>query len=330
MKSVQKNKRLKKPLPFIYLGITLLLGLVYPGAKTGEAFAVKVVEYLFEINGGPDSPFNQPTDLAVGREGRIYVLDGVYGRVQVFDDLGKFLFKFGKPGLGDGELNMPVGMDVDSKGDVYIADSRNHRIQIFDAEGRYIDKIMLPEKGVELPPDPVDVLIVSPYDEAEIIFVTDNDNHRILVYDKESREFLYKFGKRGFEDEVGSFRYPFSMATDAEHNNIYVVDVLNTRVQMLDREGKFIRKIGAWGIREGTFFRPKGVTVDADNNIYVSDSYMGVIQVFKTDGSYVGVVGMQKGKEGKFKTPVRIYIDQKQRLFVVEELKNKVSVYSLL
>lgn len=330
MKSEPKNKRLKKLLPFISLGITLLLGLVYPGARAGEAFTVKIVEYLFEIKGGPDSPFNQPTDLAVGRKGKIYVLDGVYGRVQVFDGQGKFLFKFGKPGSGDGELNMPVGMDVDRRGDVYVADSRNHRIQIFDADGRYIDKIILPKEGVELPPDPVDILIVSPYDEAETIFVTDNDNHRILVYDKETRKFLYKFGRRGFEDEGGSFRYPFSMAADVEHNNIYVVDVLNTRVQMLNREGKFIRKIGAWGIREGTFFRPKGVTVDADDNIYVSDSYMGVIQVFKPDGSYVGVIGKQRGKEEKFKTPVRIYIDQKQRLFVVEELSNKVSVYNLL
>jgi DNA-binding beta-propeller fold protein YncE len=308
----------------------VLVGAICLKVDPSQAFRVKLVKYLFEIKGGPGSPFNQPTDLAVGKKGRIYVLDGVNSRVQVFDSQGKFLFLFGKPGSGNGELNMPVGMDIDRQGNVYIADTRNHRLQIFSPDGHYIDKVILPKEKVEYPPDPVDVLIVSPHDEVETCFVTDNDNHRVLVYDKETRNLLYQFGTRGFEDEVGSFRYPFSLAADVEYNNILVVDVLNTRVQLLDRSGKFIRKIGAWGIREGTFFRPKGVATDVDNNIYVSDSYMGVIQVFRPDGSYVSVVGTKKGKEKKFKTPIRIYIDQKQRLFVVEELAHKVSVYSLL
>jgi DNA-binding beta-propeller fold protein YncE len=318
-----------KRLSILTLCLGLLLSPICWGINSSQAFEVKLVKYLFEIKGGPGSPFNQPTDLAVGKNGRIYVLDGVNDRVQVFDSRGNFLFLFGKPGSGNGELNRPVGLETDRQGRVYIADSRNHRVQVFDSEGKYINKIILPTKGTNLPPDPVDVLIVSPRDETETLFVSDNDNHNILVYDKDSLKLINKFGIHGFEEQ-GSFRYPFSLATDMGYKNIYVVDVLNTRVQMFDRNGKFIRKIGGWGIREGTFFRPKGVTADVDNNIYVSDSYMGVIQLFRPDGSYVSVVGTQKGKEKKFKTPIRIYIDRNQRLFVVEELAHKVSVYSLL
>ncbi len=330
LKNGLKNKKLPKRLSILILGLSCLWILVCPGARISEAFAVKVVKYLFEIKGGPGSPFNQPTDLAVSNDGNIYVLDGVNARIQVFDGKGRFLFKFGKYGSGKGELNMPLGLDLDRQGKVYVADSRNHRLQVFNAEGHYLNMVKLPGDGVEKAPDPVEVLVVSPYDEPETIFITDNDNHRVLVYDKDTLKLLYKFGARGFEDEGGSFRYPFSLAADMAQENIYVVDVLNTRVQMLDLKGKFIRKIGAWGIREGTFFRPKGIAVDADDNIYVTDSYMGVIQLFKPDGSYVSVVGKRKGEETKFKTPIRIYIDQNQRLFVVEELAHKVSVYSLL
>ncbi len=330
MKNGLKNRGLLRRLLILALGCSFSWMLVCLKPGVSEAFAVKIVKYLFEIKGGPNSPFNQPTDLAIGREGRIYVLDGVNARIQVFDSQGKYLFKFGAFGSGKGELNMPVGLDVDRQGKVYVADSRNHRLQIFDPDGNYLKTVKLPNEGVEQAPDPVDVLIVSPYDEPETIFITDNDNHRVLVYDKESLELLYQFGSRGFEDEGGSFRYPFSLAADSANENIFVVDVLNTRVQMLNRQGKYIRKIGGWGIREGTFFRPKGVAVDADDNIYVTDSYMGVIQLFKPDGSYKSVIGKRKNEESKFKTPIRIYIDHNQRLFVVEELAHRVSVYSLL
>jgi DNA-binding beta-propeller fold protein YncE len=329
LKIGRKNKSMTRRLFFLLIYLVLLPATIFLKTDVSRAFEVKLVKYLFEIKGGPDTPFNQPTDLAIGKHKRIYVLDGVYDRVQVFDGQGNFLFVFGKTGSSDGELNRPVGLDVDRQGNVYVADSRNHRVQVFDPDGHYINKIVLPTEGTQTPPDPVDVLIINPHDEIETLYVTDNDNHRVLAYEKENLKFLFKFGVHGFE-EAGSFRYPFSLASDSDYNYIFVVDVLNTRVQMFDRKGNFVRKIGGWGIREGTFFRPKGVTSDADDNIYISDSYMGVIQLFRPDGSYVSVVGTQNNKEEKFKTPVRIYIDQEQRLYVVEELANKVSVYSLL
>ncbi len=301
-------------------------------AASAQAFRVRLVKFLFEIKGGPGAPFNQPTDVALSRDGRIYVLDGVYDRVQVFDKQGNFQFKFGSTGSGDGEFNRPLGLNVDRQGNVYVADSRNHRLQVFDGSGKYLYQIVLPQKGVSKPPDPAGVLVVSPRDEDEVIWVTDKFNHRVLIYDKESRKLQHQFGGLGFEDDEGRFRYPFSIATDSK-SNVYIVDVVNTRVQMFDKKAKFINKIGGWGVREGTFFRPNGVACDSDNNIYVSDCYMGVIQVFKTDGSYLGVVAEEKDKEKKFHAPVRLYIDQHSRLFVVEEApgkEGKVSVYSLL
>ena len=96
LRNGQKSKGLVmlKRWSVLIIGVVLLANLVYPGTRLSEAFAVKVVKYLFEIKGGPGTPFNQPTDLATGKGGRIYVLDGVYGRVQVFDSKCKFLFLF--------------------------------------------------------------------------------------------------------------------------------------------------------------------------------------------------------------------------------------------
>ena len=71
------------------------------------------------------------------------------------------------------------------------------------------------------------------------------------------------------------FRFPFLLDMDQE-GNIYVVEAINTRLQVLNTEGKYITTIGGWGVEMGEFYRPKGVAVDTKNRVFVSDSYLGV------------------------------------------------------
>lgn len=312
-----------------FLTFIVAFGVVFLGFS-GNAYALRttLIKFLFEIKGEENSPLNQPTDLAVGNDNLVYVLDGVNHRVEVFDSKGKFKFSFGKKGSGKGEFRLPVGLDIDVEGNVYVADSGNHRIQIFDAEGKYKNEFTLQNRKTPVPPDPTDILVFTPRDGDELLYVVDNDNHRILVFDKETLKFKFEFGKHGFE-EVGSLRYPFKLARDSKEN-IYVVDVLNTRVQKFNNNGKFDRKYGRWGIQEGTFFRPKGVAIAGDDKVYISDSYMGVVQVFTAGGSYHSVLAENPNLEKKFKTPIHIYFDQYNHLYVIEQLANKVSVYQLL
>lgn len=52
-------------------------------------------------------------------------------RVQVFDDQGNFLMKFGSYGKGKGQFNSPDGIAIDPFDIMYVADTDNHRIQVF-------------------------------------------------------------------------------------------------------------------------------------------------------------------------------------------------------
>ena len=156
-------------------------------------------------------------------------------------------------------------------------------------------------------------------------YVVDNDNHHILVYDLATFKLINTYGTIGTEQR--EFRYPFLMTLGKEQN-LYIVDVINTRVQVLNPEGLYVTDIGAWGVEKGEFFRPKGVTVDAQNRVYVSDSHMGVIQVFESTGEFYSAVGDPEYKKvRKFKTPIGIFIDDRNRLYVVEMFAQKVSVY---
>lgn len=288
-------------------------------ASQAEELKLKPATHLFDITGPPGSPFSLPTDVAVGTNNRVYVLDGVHNKVKVFDKGGKFLFQFGKKGNYDEFFDTPVGIGIDSGNDVYVCDTINSRIVIFDADGRFKRDFSLvrePDQEVE----PVDIAIDDRYD---ILYITDNLNHRLLVYGKDG-EFVGATGEQG--NNVGEFRYPATLAL--KDDRIFVTDVLNTRVQVFDEStGEHLNQIGQWGVLPGELFRPKGVAVDDQGIVYVSDSYMDVIQAFNEFGDFQYVLGDGSGIR-RFTSPASIVVDG-DRLYVVEMLLGRIGVYGL-
>jgi DNA-binding beta-propeller fold protein YncE len=103
-----------------------------------------------------------------------------------------------------------------------------------------------------------------------------------------------------------------------------VVEPINTRVQVLNSSGKFVRFVGGWGVMPGQLFRPKGVVVWG-NRVLVTDSYLGSIQAFDLDGSLLGVLTDAAGAPMKFTTPTGIAIDAgRRRLYVIELKANQI------
>ncbi len=277
------------------------------------------VNLLFEIT----NELSEPSDVTVSKEGLIYIVDGVNNKIRIYDKKGKGLSAFGEGGSGRGEFKFPLGIDIDNSGKVYVADSGNHRIQIFNSLGKFIAEIPLTGGKIKTP-DPTDVAVDETRNR---IYVVDNDNHKIRVYNLLNYKLEKSFGAPGTREL--KFRYPFLMALDKDQY-LYIVDVINTRVQVLNPDGLFVTFIGGWGVKKGQFFRPKGVALDKGDRVYVSDSYMGVIQVFDTTGELLGVISdTTDDKVKKFKTPTGLYVDNYDRLYVVEMLAQKVSVFRI-
>jgi len=88
--------------------------------------------------GTGDGEFNLPRDIALGPDGRIYVVDSGNFRVQVFDADGRFIRKFGAPGARSGQFTRPKGIDADPDGNVYISDAAFGNFQIFNPDGQLL------------------------------------------------------------------------------------------------------------------------------------------------------------------------------------------------
>ncbi len=286
-------------------------------ADTPVPVPVKQIKYLFSITGDKTSPLSLPSDVAVDQNGNIYIVDSGNHRIAVFDDAGEYISTISKKGQKQGELTNPVGIDV-NENNIYIADKDNHRIQIFDIDGKYKKSITLRQDGKLI--RPIDIAVNK---DLKLLYISGNNNHKLMAYDY-SGKLLHQWGGEG--TNRGEFRYPATISLF--NNNVYVVDVLNSRVQIFNAKGELEAIVGEWGVLPGQLFRPKGVALDKKGNIYVSDSYLGLIQVFSSDTRFSHVLGNNE-KPYKLTSPAGITIDKNNRLYVCEMLKNKVSVFSL-
>lgn len=117
--------------------------------------------------------FRLPTDVAVSENGQIYVVDSKHGEIKVLANDGKFLFRFGENGNGEGQLNLPEGITLDRENNVYVCDTMNGRIQKFDSRGKFLSQL---DEGFKRP--------TSIYiDNENLIYVVDAELKYMLKFE---------------------------------------------------------------------------------------------------------------------------------------------------
>jgi DNA-binding beta-propeller fold protein YncE len=98
-------------------------------------------EPLFSIPRDPDNARSRllsPTNIAIDKQGRVYVSDTGGFYIQIYDADGNYLRTIGEQGLTPGSFALPKGIAVDREGRVYVVDAATQVIQIFDNQGRIL------------------------------------------------------------------------------------------------------------------------------------------------------------------------------------------------
>ena len=207
---------------------------------------------------------------------------------------------------------------VRNGGFYYFCNNRRNSVDIFNGNFDIVDRITLPEK-FKGEFDPTDITVLD-----NKIYITDNDNHRIVVYSTNdgSVKTIGKFGENRIE-----FWYPYSIIAGSE-GTLFVSEVLGTRVQKINPPADFNGFIGGWGVKAGEFYRPTGIALYNNQHLFVADGYTGLIQVMSKDGDFEGVLLNSKGEKIKFGSPTHIRIFR-DTLGVVDAWEKKVYIYKV-
>ena len=106
-----------------------------------------------------------------------------------------------------------------------------------------------------------------------------------------------------------------------------MVDAMNFRVQVFDRDGTFRYAIGKPGDGAGWIFRPKGIGFDSEQHLYVVDGQWGMVQVFDQEGRLLYYFGQRGTGLGEFQLPAGMQIDSHDRIYVVDAFNHRVQVF---
>lgn len=146
-----------------------------------DTAALKLVGYYgkpSKLGQHDDGTFFGPTNVAVDRDGSIYVADTLNYRIQVFSAGGKFLRAFGTQGDRPGEFIRPKGIAVDSEGHVYVADAEFNNFQILTPDG----KPLLAVGSLGTQPGYFALVAGLYIDPADRIYTTEMFHGRIQVF----------------------------------------------------------------------------------------------------------------------------------------------------
>jgi tripartite motif-containing protein 71 len=127
----------------------------------------------------------------------------------------------------------------------------------------------------------------------------------------------------------GQFCRPWGVCCD-NVGNIIIADRSNNRIQIFDKQGKFLRKFGSYGTRSGQFDRPAGVAYDNQlNRIVVTDKDNHRIQIFQPDGTFIFKFGEKGSKPGHyFNYPWDVAISSESNILISDTRNHRIQLFS--
>ncbi|MCM8768195.1 MAG: 6-bladed beta-propeller [Candidatus Omnitrophica bacterium] len=254
--------------------------------------------------------FETPLDVAIGSDGRIYVLEAQ--RIQVFDSNRNYLFSIKNPSSPQAGQWVAAVSIAAGNNRLYILDCQENNIKIFDAAGQFIRSFggygstegrfnLYPIWGKEELKNNLAV------DANGRVWVVDRGNSRIQVFDADGN-FLFKFGSPGtgngqfnFEPDLFSPTVVVGNIALDENGNAYVTDTGEGwgRIQVFNSQGVFQRGIksslNGGNIPELTDIRGPIAIFGPQKRIAIASFDRNAICILNNDGSYRKTLGRFTG-----------------------------------
>jgi 6-bladed beta-propeller len=244
----------------------------------------------------PIIPILKPYGGAAGG-GKIYVCDTSSSSLLRMD-LGERRIHIISP-KAPAAFGTPVNLAVDSNGWLYVVDVEREQLLILDNEEKLVATI-----GKKGETKPRDVVLTE-----DRIYLSDVASHSVHVLDKATRTNLFDIPRDEERTRTNSRLFqPINIALDKQ-GRLYVSDFGAYRVQVFDRDGKYLRTIGKYGDNYGEFARPKGVAVDRENLVYVVEAAGQIVQMFDDTGRLLMWFGDPTDVKAGLNLPAKVLLD---------------------
>jgi streptogramin lyase len=225
---------------------------LYPHVNAADTFQV--------VQGWPanDSEVSMGTmtGVAVAPDGHVWVVGQGHPPVREYDAQGNFI-----RGWGKGQIVMGHQIRLGPDGSVWIADAGRHCIEKFRQDGTRLLTLGTPgERGDDAGHfnEPTDMAFTPDGD----VFVSDGYGNARVVHFRSDGTFVKAWGTRG--SRPGQFSLVHSIVAD-KRGRLLVADRNNARIQVFDRDGRFIAQ---WV----NLIVPWGLWVTSDGDVWVCGS----------------------------------------------------------
>jgi DNA-binding beta-propeller fold protein YncE len=260
----------------------------------------------------------RPYGIAVDSHGRVIVTDPAISAVHIFDVAKRKYKLIDRWDKSKDPMIAPQCVAVDEKDNIYITDSEAGKVFVFDPQGKTRKVFGSLKRGEGFFKRPTGIAIDR---GTHRVYVTDTLADRVYILDADGRV-LRSFGQHG--EERGEFNFPIEV--QVKDGVVAVVDAMNFRVQLFDRDGNFEAQIGTSGDPAGGIYRPRGVGIDSEDHIYIVDSELGMVQIFDRRGRLLYRFG-NGTNFGQFLLPAGLFIDQNDRVYLVDSYNRRVQVF---
>lgn len=214
-----------------------------------------------------EGEFVEISDVAIGPDDMVYVLDARNNLVQIFNPNGEKVKTLNIEPIQPFGKN---GMFIDVNSNIYIADTgRNRVVKLSPEDGSVLSVFDGQQSNMPLD-QPVDV-VVEPEDGGDVYVV--DLKHRVVRFSQDGT------ARQQWPVRIGTTDGASRMAISPDGKALYVGNPDRQQVAVLDVITGLVTYVGSGGYNPGQYRIITGLAVGPDGRLYVTDTERGDVQV---------------------------------------------------
>ena len=192
-------------------------------------------------------------------------------------------------GYGEEQFKYPYLLANGPNNELIVSDRDSHQLIVFDNNLQFLHTFggrgKDLENGTFYNPTGLAVDKIGSF-----LYVGDQSNHiqRFKIEKDSSCTFVSRFGAKG--TGKGQFNCPCGLLF-TQSKQLFVCDYRNHRIQVFDKEGKFLHSFGRHGSKPGDFKEPHCIAINStDDKVFITDHSNNRIQVFSPHGKFLAII----------------------------------------